>query len=313
MDNFIQWNCRGLKANLDELQLLMSEQKVSIFCLQETFLKPSDNLSLRKYHMYNTYGPIVQNRAIGGSTILVRNGVIHSRINLTTPLQAVAVRVTQQKTITICSIYLPPSRQTSLQELNNLYNQLPSPSIILGDFNGHSPLWGSTDTNNRGEVIEDFINTNNLCVFNDGSMTFFHSSGNSYSSIDLSVCDPNLFLDYEWKVLDDTHGSDHFPILLKPLQPGQTSYAPRWKFSKAHWNNFTEQCVEKLILTKYDNSASPADLFTIDLIDIANSVISKSKSNPNHTPKPWFDTEVKQAIKARKKALSLKQGQQQKT
>ena len=38
--NIIQWNCRGLKPKFDEISLLLSQQKPSVFCLQETFLKP---------------------------------------------------------------------------------------------------------------------------------------------------------------------------------------------------------------------------------------------------------------------------------
>ena len=43
----IQWNCRGLKPNYNEVSLLISEYNPSVFCFQETFLKPDDNTSLR--------------------------------------------------------------------------------------------------------------------------------------------------------------------------------------------------------------------------------------------------------------------------
>ena len=36
----IQWNCRGLKPNYNEVSLLISEYNPSVFCFQETFLKP---------------------------------------------------------------------------------------------------------------------------------------------------------------------------------------------------------------------------------------------------------------------------------
>ena len=35
----IQWNCRGYKANYDELLLLIAELNPSALCLQETFKK----------------------------------------------------------------------------------------------------------------------------------------------------------------------------------------------------------------------------------------------------------------------------------
>ena len=40
--SIIQWNCRGLKANYNEVLILMSLFSPSVICLQETFLKQSD-------------------------------------------------------------------------------------------------------------------------------------------------------------------------------------------------------------------------------------------------------------------------------
>jgi hypothetical protein len=79
-------------------------------------------------------------RAAGGSTILVRNTVLHSHANLNTDLQAVAVRITLDKTITLCSVYIPPNSALGLAQLKNLADQLPTPFIIMGDFNGHNSL-----------------------------------------------------------------------------------------------------------------------------------------------------------------------------
>ena len=51
----IQWNCRGLRANYNEILILMSLFSPSVICLQETFLKQSDNISFRDFNMFN-YG-----------------------------------------------------------------------------------------------------------------------------------------------------------------------------------------------------------------------------------------------------------------
>ena len=58
------------------------------------------------------------------------------------------------KSITICSLYLPPHCKFSKHDLENLINQLPRPYLLLGDFNSHSKLWGCLDTNDKGEIIE---------------------------------------------------------------------------------------------------------------------------------------------------------------
>ena len=79
-------------------------------------------------------------RAAGGSTILVRDNIVHSYVNLNTDLQAVAVRITLDKTITLCSVYIPPNSALGLAQLKNLADQLPTPFIVMGDFNGHNPF-----------------------------------------------------------------------------------------------------------------------------------------------------------------------------
>jgi hypothetical protein len=73
------------------------------FCLQETHLKKSDIINLKHYSVYSTYVD-EDERAAGGSTILVRDNVLHSYVNLNTDLQAVAVRITLDKTQHGCRI-----------------------------------------------------------------------------------------------------------------------------------------------------------------------------------------------------------------
>ena len=47
-NSVIQWNCRGLRPNFDELSLLIVKHNPLAVCLQETFLKDTDNLTVRE-------------------------------------------------------------------------------------------------------------------------------------------------------------------------------------------------------------------------------------------------------------------------
>ena len=128
-----------------------------------------------------------------------------------------AVKVTAHKTITLCSVYLPPRNHFNFnpKDLQSVIDQLPSPFILMGDFNGHHTLWGCGDVNNRGQQLEDLILKNDLILLNDKSHTYFHSASGTFTSIDLTLCSPPLFLDFSWKVGLDPCGSDHFPLLLE--------------------------------------------------------------------------------------------------
>ena len=90
--------------------------------------------------------------------------------------------------------------------------------MLLGDFSGHNILWGSKDNDPRGDLIEDFITQNDICLMNDISNTFLDSGKGTFSALDLSICHPSLYLDYEWSVCEDQHGSDHFPIVIESIK-----------------------------------------------------------------------------------------------
>ena len=88
--SIIQWNCRCLKANYNEILILMSLFPPSVLCFQETFLKQSDNVSFRDFNIFSYICPDGQ-RASGGTLILVKSNTLHSQCNLNINLQAVAV------------------------------------------------------------------------------------------------------------------------------------------------------------------------------------------------------------------------------
>ena len=101
----IQWNCRGLKPNYNEVSLLISDYNPSVFCFQETFLKPDDNNSLRGFNIYN-YVHTDCLRPSGGASIFLKSPFPQRKIDLQTELQATAVSVTLGRIITICSVYI---------------------------------------------------------------------------------------------------------------------------------------------------------------------------------------------------------------
>ncbi|GFW69745.1 putative RNA-directed DNA polymerase from transposon X-element [Trichonephila clavipes] len=69
---------------------------------------------------------------------------------LHTSLQAVAVWIHIHSLVTVCCVYLPPNDVVPQVDLNRLVSQLPALFTLLGDYNGHSPLWGHDDTNSCG-------------------------------------------------------------------------------------------------------------------------------------------------------------------
>ena len=298
----IQWNCRGLKTKFEEICVLQQEENPSVFCLQETFLKTVDNISLKSFNSYHHIHTDCQ-KPSGGSSIFVKSSCPQRKINLNTELQAIAISVTLDREITICSVYIPPSFSLKIEHLDSLLKQLPSPYLLLGDFNGHNILWGNKENNSRGELIENFITNNDICLMNDKSNTYMHDPTGSFSSIDLSFCHPSLFLDLNWSVCKDQHHSDHFPIIIKSNTSTVEDHYPKWKLNKANWEVFKSLCTDTITLESFKDSSDPLSDFTSSLIDISSKCIPKTSTNPTKS-NPWYNDECKEAIKTRKKALN---------
>ena len=102
----LQWNLRGLRPNIAELSLLLAQHNPNILCLQETKLPDGVDHQIKHFSGYHQY--FSENQiASGGNTIYVNRHTPSRQIQLTTSLQAVAVRVNLHRPSTICSVYIP--------------------------------------------------------------------------------------------------------------------------------------------------------------------------------------------------------------
>ena len=159
----LQWNCRGLRSNYSDLDVLFNTFSPAVVCLQET-LQSDQNLSnFRHFTQIFKNATKIDGRPNGGVAILIKNSIPHSTIQLNSNLQATAARITLHKLITICSIYLPPTTVFTQNELTDLLVQLPSPVLLMGDFNSHNPLWGGSTLDTRGKIVQD-LSTTTTCV-----------------------------------------------------------------------------------------------------------------------------------------------------
>ena len=271
-----------------------------MFGLQETFLTSSKTPSFSGFSILTKNS--LNDRATGEVALLINKSCLFSEVHLNTPLQVVAARVTLNKVVTFCSIYLPPSDHIAKTDLINLIEQLPSPFVLLGDFNGYSPVWGNESYNSRGQMLEDLFSEMDLCILNDGSSTYIHPATGSTSALDLSICGPSLVLDYEWNIHEDLCGSDHFPVILTSNAVEEEATSNWWNFKKTDWLSFQAQCSSELTEEEVMSAEDPAGQFTDLLIQAADKAIPKIHFLKKLPKVPWFNDSCKKAIKERKKA-----------
>ena len=166
MDSIIQWNCRGLKENYNELQLISYLNPITV-CLQETYIKDADNMNVKNYTKYNLYATIENGKPSGDVSILISNEVAHQEENIFTYLQAKIITITAGKKFTLCFIYLLPQSGIEDRGRNN---------------------------NSKMKVVKYFIVRQNLVHLNDKIPTYVHPGHNTLSTLGLAICHPVLAL-----------------------------------------------------------------------------------------------------------------------
>ena len=162
-------------------------------------------------------------------------------------------------------------------ELSNAIKNFKS-FLVVGDFNAHHSLWESTRNCPNGVVI-----VNNMDFEN-------------FINIDLSFVSPQLALIASWEVLDDSWGSDHFPIEINinvvRRQIEKKDY--RYKMNKADWNKLNEefdkglsqfQTMEYLkteVLTRYDRFINFLQTSIEKSMNNSSKSIHNANENKNH-------------------------------
>ena len=124
----------------------------------------------------------------GDVSVFIKEGLpcIEAILPTNLELETVAAKMfTDNRTITICSLYLPPNYDNNnLQtQLDLLLTSLTRPFIITADANGHHYKWGSDYCDQRGRLIDQWITDNNLSLINTGEPTFIQSNGNLISQL----------------------------------------------------------------------------------------------------------------------------------
>ncbi|GBN20958.1 hypothetical protein AVEN_177596-1 [Araneus ventricosus] len=283
----ISWNCRGYRSRIDDIKSMINKYQPVCIGLQETFLKSTVSTKVRGYNCTRK-DVATEISSSGGVCILTSNLYPSNALSLHTFLQAVAVQVHFKSLRTVCNIYLPPHDTASQYDLNQLMNQLPVPFILIGDFNGHSTLWGNNDTNSRGRQIEQLISDHCLCLLNNNQKTYFHEPSRTFHSLDLAICFPSLYPLLTFDVGSDLCGSDHFPLLLSYAENSVcVTERPRsYIFQRADWSKFSElaEITDTMVQTASINDA--VQIFTESILRAADASIPKSSSRPRRLRKP---------------------------
>ena len=284
-----------------EIIELINKYKANIVALQETMLSNDYLIKIPKYNVVAKEGTF-NYRQHGGVAIYIHGDIPFQEINLDTPIQAVAVTVQLRIKATICNIYSPPSADSLTSDnIKALYDQLPKPCILLGDFNAHSQRWGCTSTNQRGRIIEQLIDQTNLVMLNNGAPT--HPNLTNDSAIDLSMCSANVSQYFEWNTTPSVLDSDHLPITIT-TNTETPEATPIRLIKKADWSIYTNSTAwNNMTQNHQNNSEILEELYT--RINTACDEAIPTTTPTRFYPKPWWTPDLTRTRNKRERLYQI--------
>ena len=236
--------------------------------------------------------------------IFVKKNISSYKIDLQTPLQAVAVSIKCHVRVTVCSLYLPPGDNIQLDQLQALMDQLPKPFMILGDMNAHHPMWHDPrPTDPRGETIVNFIERNDIALLDKNKMTSIWKVDKTFSHIDLSICSSELLPWFHWDVYEEPLNSDHFPILIKSGIQRNVGGTARWIMNQAKWDVYKANTENEKDIEEFSSVDEAANFFEKHIKEAATKSIPRSKGTRRRKSPPWWNQKCRAAICKRKAAF----------
>ena len=214
-----------------------------VICVQETFLKENKVFNLDCYEV------VRRDRvgtAGGGVATFIKSSINYKVLNNPAGIECIVIEIKCNGVkYVIVNVYNPPDVEMDKAVCTDLFKF--KNAAIIGDFNAKSSLWKSRETNKRGVILEELIDEFNFVVLNTGQPTYQIRWG-GMSVLDLSIVSSNIAMKSEWRVNNDSLGSDHLPCITEicDVIKSDTATAPKWLLNKADWSGFKECCVRTI-------------------------------------------------------------------
>ena len=302
----MQWNSNGLSRKIGELEERLKEADIDLCLIQETKLRKVDRTPRIKG--YSTVREDRVGGTGGGLVTLISQHIAYEKLpgiqKDGTEVLKVKIKLSRSKWIILSNVYCPPNNSLGNTVTTLRLDVLPSGpnDIIAGDLNGHSPLWDNIQpSDDRGEIVEDFVIEKDLAILNDGSSTRVNPGTGNGSTPDVTLVGGNWSGKATWDVGEDLGGSDHLPIIVSlnaNVQLMPISMRPaRWR-TKGNWDDFADQIEEAMDnLQPENNLKTRVRRFQDILIKSANDNVGKTKKG--HKTKIWMTPEIRAARQKR--------------
>ena len=310
--HFIFWNARSLYRKLPIFKTTLSSYSPLVVGVCETWLTDAFSPSFPNYTSYRLDRGTGE--AGGGLLLLTHQSLPSSPITFTPfpggKLEYLGVTVTfNSGPLSILLIY-NPCLDVTLQEYKHLFSQLPSPTLIMGDFNAHHDFWEPalprSRRNRSGVSLAAFLaDSTSLSLLTPPGLPTRTDpvSGNS-STLDLCLGNGPLLL--TTITTGPYMGSDHLPVIISfPTvpPPPPPSRRPRWSLKTGDMISFRTE----LNSQNPPDSLPPEDkikYLTDILVTVGSHHFHLTSSHPSRSFRvPWWSRKCEAALQAKRHAF----------
>lgn len=299
--NIVQINIQSINNKIAILEKFLLTYNIQVALIQETWTKPDQII---KINSYNAISKSRVNSNGGGLAILVKDDIPFypyqsQSFNIIEHLES-KIKLLDLE-INLVNFYNPnqlnirQSEEEFYQILEN--NRLNRYSIIGGDINAASGMWNLDGKEDRlGKLIADVITTSTYSVINSGENTRMNLYNHTQSAIDITLASQEIIPFINWKVIDDTLGSDHMPIIIN--------------LKINHRTILTKQVIDKKEIVRQINKIN--GILTTDInqySDKVNTIIKENTKtitiNPKKIPKIWWNEKIEKLWFIKKEKLLI--------
>lgn len=305
-----QINAQNSVAVLDELRGVIYSDKMDIIAIQEPFSRNNAITGLGAGTKIVTDTKKFTNVAFPEkikTAIAIANPNFNVlKIEQLSNTHFICVEVSARKfKLYVVSAYFQycDKIEPYIQHLDAVLHTLQGCNVIIcADANAKSTLWHSSQTDERGEALENLIAQHNLFILNRESNARTYDSTNGAANIDVTLASSTCYNKIShWTLHQDRTTSDHNLITLKINTPtdSNTAHGPelRYNIRRADWTKFEEhlkkEC-ENVTFENGDDTPVDPDAQAITLQQILKSACDAAIPRKTRYPKsvPWWNKDL---------------------
>lgn len=303
----IAWNAGGLSSTKAlEFGVTLKELQIDIALISETHFTKEQRWLFQGYKMYNSRHP--SNNARGGASVIVKQNIKHSLINIIEDekFQTVVIEVESAiGSFNLAAIYSPPRHTITNLDYSNLIDRLGNRFLIGGDWNCKNVRWSSRITNVKGKNLEEAINNIGGNFISPGKPTYFPPLGSNKQPDCIDFFAFNN-INIENKVACDVLDVkiDHAPVTLTIFtSPILVNKPPRLVSFRTDWDKFRKLLNEKINNDVRIHSIAALESETDQLVKVIQEAAKSSTPVASNGIRPFrLPFELIELIKIKRKA-----------